>query len=92
MRARPAAAQDGRDRVPSPFTPLGAKGMGEGGRGGIHCVCAAIQDALRSGGRDVFVFDSCNPPQRVWEMLNGAAAVDEVEGTKARRRARSSGT
>ena len=46
---------------PSPFTPLGAKGMGEGGGGGIHCVCAAIQDALRSAGHDVFVYDSCNP-------------------------------
>ena len=25
---------------PSPFTPLGTKGMGEGGGGGIHCICA----------------------------------------------------
>ena len=33
---------------PSPFTPLGAKGMGEGGGGAIHCVCAALQDALRA--------------------------------------------
>ena len=70
---------------PSPFTPLGAKGMGEGGGGGIHCVCAAIQDALRSGGHDVFVFDSCNPAQRVWEMLNGASAAGgavKLDGTK----------
>ena len=36
---------------PSPVAPLGAKGMGEGGGGGIHCICAAIQDALRRGGR-----------------------------------------
>ena len=56
---------------PSPFTPLGAKGMGEGGGGGHPLVCAAIQDALRSGGHGVFVFDSCNPSQRVWEMLKG---------------------
>jgi CO/xanthine dehydrogenase Mo-binding subunit len=53
---------------PSPFTPLGAKGMGEGGGGGIHCVCAAIQDALRPAGRPI-VYDSCNPSHRVWEML-----------------------
>ena len=33
---------------PSPVAPLGAKGMGEGGGGGIHCICAAIQDALRA--------------------------------------------
>ena len=32
---------------PSPVAPLGAKGMGEGGGGGIHCICSAIQDALR---------------------------------------------
>ena len=59
---------------PSPVAPLGAKGMGEGGGGGIHCICSAIQDALRSGGHDVFVFDSCNPYHRVWEMMQGATA------------------
>jgi CO/xanthine dehydrogenase Mo-binding subunit len=53
---------------PSPVTPLGAKGMGEGGGGGIHCVCSAIQDALRPAGRPI-VYDSCNPYHRVWEML-----------------------
>jgi len=53
---------------PSPVTPLGAKGMGEGGGGGIHCVCSAIQDALRPAGRPI-VYDSCNPYRRVWEML-----------------------
>ena len=36
---------------PSPVAPLGAKGMGEGGGGGIHCICAAIQDALASAGK-----------------------------------------
>ena len=53
---------------PSPVTPLGAKGMGEGGGGGIHCICSAIQDALRPAGRPI-VYDSCNPYHRVWEML-----------------------
>ena len=52
----------------SPFTPLGAKGMGEGGGGGIHAVCSAIQDALRPAGGAI-VYDSCNPAQRVWQML-----------------------
>ena len=37
---------------PSPFTPLGTKGMGEGGGAGIHAVCAAIQDATRARRRD----------------------------------------
>ena len=53
---------------PSPFTPLGAKGMGEGGGAGISAVCAALQDALRPAGRAI-VHDSCNPYWRVWEML-----------------------
>jgi 2-furoyl-CoA dehydrogenase large subunit len=59
---------------PSPVAPLGAKGMGEGGGGGIHCICSAIQDALRSGGYAVYVYDSCNPSHRVWEMMQGSTA------------------
>ena len=50
---------------PSPFTPLGTKGMGEGGGAGIHAVCAAVQDALRGHG-DAIVYDSWNPYHRVW--------------------------
>ena len=53
---------------PSPFTPLGAKGMGEGGGAGIHAVCAALQDALRGAGGAI-VHDSHNPYHRVWELL-----------------------
>jgi 2-furoyl-CoA dehydrogenase large subunit len=53
---------------PSPVAPLGAKGMGEGGGGGIHCICSAIQDALRPAGGAI-VYDSCNPAHRVWSML-----------------------
>jgi 2-furoyl-CoA dehydrogenase large subunit len=53
----------------SPFTPLGAKGMGEGGGGAIHAVCAALQDALRPAGKPV-VSDSHNPYHRVWELLS----------------------
>jgi CO/xanthine dehydrogenase Mo-binding subunit len=60
----------------SPFTPLGTKGMGEGGGAGIHAVCAAVQDALRGHG-DAIVYDSWNPYQRVWEMLR------EPEKTRA---------
>ena len=54
---------------PSPFTSLGTKGMGEGGGAGIHAVCAALQDALRSRGNPI-VYDSSNPYQRVWELLS----------------------
>jgi CO/xanthine dehydrogenase Mo-binding subunit len=52
----------------SPFTPLGAKGMGEGGGAGISAVCAALQDALRDRGRPI-VSDSSNPYHRVWDLL-----------------------
>jgi CO/xanthine dehydrogenase Mo-binding subunit len=62
---------------PSPFTPLGTKGMGEGGGAGIHAVCAALQDALRGNG-DAIVYDSWNPYQRVWEMLNAPRKVATV--------------
>ena len=53
---------------PSPFTPLGTKGMGEGGGAGIHAVCAAIQDATGA-----IVTDSHNPYQRVWRLLRERA-------------------
>jgi 2-furoyl-CoA dehydrogenase large subunit len=67
----------------SPFTPLGTKGMGEGGGAGIHAVCAAIQDALRGNG-DAIVSDSWNPYQRVWELVNNperSRALVEVVST-----------
>jgi 2-furoyl-CoA dehydrogenase large subunit len=63
---------------PSPFTPLGTKGMGEGGGAGIHAICAAVQDALREHGGAI-VWDSNNPYHRVWEMLNDPAAGGRVE-------------
>jgi CO/xanthine dehydrogenase Mo-binding subunit len=49
---------------PSPFTPLGTKGMGEGGGAGIHAICAAVQDATGK-----IVTDSHNPYHRVWELM-----------------------
>jgi 2-furoyl-CoA dehydrogenase large subunit len=61
---------------PSPFTPLGAKGMGEGGGAALHAICAALQDALRPAGRPV-VRDSHNPYNRVWELLR------DPEGSRA---------
>jgi CO/xanthine dehydrogenase Mo-binding subunit len=62
---------------PSPFTPLGAKGMGEGGGAGIHAVCAALQDALASRGKPT-VWRSCNPYHQVWEYLQGGRKLVEV--------------
>jgi CO/xanthine dehydrogenase Mo-binding subunit len=56
---------------PSPFTPLGTKGVGEGGGGGLHAVGAAIQDAV-SRASDGVVTESFNPPERVWRLLHAA--------------------
>jgi 2-furoyl-CoA dehydrogenase large subunit len=53
---------------PSPFTPIGAKGMGEGGGAPLHAISAAIQDAVGDTG---MVLDSFNPPERVLDLLNG---------------------
>jgi CO/xanthine dehydrogenase Mo-binding subunit len=53
---------------PSPFSSLGTKGMGEGGGAAIHAICAALQDALRPVGKPI-VSDSCNPPFRVFELI-----------------------
>jgi 2-furoyl-CoA dehydrogenase large subunit len=58
---------------PSPFTPLGTKGMGEGGGAAIHAVCAALQDALKPLGAPV-VSESCNPPFRVWKLIQDPAS------------------
>lgn len=61
---------------PSPFTPTGSKGMGEGGGGPLHAVCSAIQDALRGTGATVT--DSHNPSERVWRLLHEPSAGVEV--------------
>src|ERR1700704_1318105 len=61
--------QTGFLESPSPFTALGTKGMGEGGGGGIHAVCAAVQDALRAHGGPK-VWNSAKRNHRLWEMLN----------------------
>ncbi len=54
---------------PSPFTPNGAKGMGEGGGAPLHAICSAIQDAL--GDDEGVVCDSHNPWERVWRLIHG---------------------
>jgi 2-furoyl-CoA dehydrogenase large subunit len=59
---------------PSPFTPNGAKGMGEGGGAPLHVICSAIQDAL--GPDDAIVSDTHNPSERVWRLLHSGARGD----------------
>ncbi len=53
---------------PSPFTPNGAKGMGEGGGAPLHAICSAIQDAL--GPDDAVVSESHNTSERVWRLVH----------------------
>jgi 2-furoyl-CoA dehydrogenase large subunit len=62
---------------PSPFTPNGAKGMGEGGGAPLATLCSAIQDALGPGAP--LVADSHNPAERVWRLLNGNGGARGVE-------------
>jgi CO/xanthine dehydrogenase Mo-binding subunit len=66
---------------PSPFTSLGAKGMGEGGGAGLSAVASALQDALRGSGRPI-VASSSNPYHRVWDLLQNpeeSRSLVEVE-------------
>ena len=92
----------GSSSRPSPFTPLGAKGMGEGGGAGIHAVCAALQDALARGAAARSSTTAANPYHRVWELLQRPRTrvarrsrwtSDEGRGRarRSRRRARPSG-
>jgi CO/xanthine dehydrogenase Mo-binding subunit len=57
----------GEIECPSPRTPNGAKGMGEGGGAPLSTLCAAFQDALGGGG--AVVTDTHNPSERVWRLL-----------------------
>ncbi len=53
--------------APSPFSPNGAKGMGEGGGAPLSTLCSAIQDALGAGGG--VVVDTHNRSEDVWRLL-----------------------
>lgn len=73
---------------PSPFTPNGAKGMGEGGGAPLHAICSAIQDAL--GDHDAIVADSHNPWERVWRLVHSGER-GEPRGVKVASPAASDG-
>ena len=64
---------------PSPFTPNGAKGMGEGGGAPLHAICSAIQDALGEGAP--IVAESHNHWERIYRLLHPEpGAARGVEG------------
>ncbi len=56
---------------PSPFTPTGAKGMGEGGGAPLHAVSAAVQDAIGTTGA---ILNSHASSEAVFHALAGAGA------------------
>src|SRR6059058_4585977 len=68
----------------SPFTSLGTKGMGEGGGAGIHAVCAALQNALGKRGEGPIVWRSCNPYNRVWELLQSPGETRRLVSVESR--------
>ena len=101
-RARPAAAKTAAIESPSPFTPLGAKGMGEGGGGGIHCICCgdpgcapprpASRSSTTAPTRTTASGTCCETPRRhgpTWRWSRDEGRRNEGA---VRRRARSSGT
>jgi len=63
---------------PSPFTPTGSKGMGEGGGAPLHAICAAVQDALGTTGA---ILNSYTSPEAVFHALAGAGS-DKVRVTR----------
>ena len=64
--------------TPSPFTPLGAKGVGESGMGSsLGAICNAIEDAFPD--LDLFFDRLPLTPQRVWTALQDARPRDRQE-------------
>lgn len=57
---------------PSPFSPNGAKGMGEGGGAPLHAICSALQDIMHQRSHAI-VDDSFNPSERVYKLLHQSA-------------------
>ena len=73
----------GEIECPSPFTPNGAKGMGEGGGAPLSTIASAIEDALPAGAH--IVYDSHNRPERVYGLLR-SAELDGPRGVQVQSR------
>jgi CO/xanthine dehydrogenase Mo-binding subunit len=66
---------------PSPFTPTGAKGVGEGGTiPALACVANAIEDALRP--LRVRIRELPVTPDRLWRLISEAAGADAAGAQK----------
>src|SRR5208337_2934580 len=57
----------GNIETPSPHSYSGAKGMGEGGGAPLHCISAALQDALFREG--IIIDDSHNNASTLFELI-----------------------
>ena len=55
--------------IPSPFAPLGAKGMGEGGGTAHVAVINAVNDAISYFGANLE--KSIAPPEAVYDIVKG---------------------
>ena len=70
--------------TPSPLTPLGMKGLGEGGAiGPAAAIANAVADALR-----LAVTETPLTPDRVWSLIRAAGAMreeDPDDGSRPRR-------
>ena len=65
----------GHEESLSPFTPLGAKGVGESGVGGaLGALCSAIEDAFPE--LDLHISTLPLTPDRVWQAIQEAPARD----------------
>jgi carbon-monoxide dehydrogenase large subunit len=64
----------GHQETPSPFTPLGTKGVGESGVGGTTgALISAIEDALAH--LDVRINELPLTPERVWQAIQAAKSA-----------------
>ena len=57
----------GHLQTPSPHSYSGAKGMGEGGGAPLHCLSAALQDALFQEG--IIITESYNNASTLYELI-----------------------
>jgi CO/xanthine dehydrogenase Mo-binding subunit len=67
-----------RLETPSPFTPLGTKGIGEGGAViAPACIASAVEDALSPLGVHIGALPIV--PARLWELIRQGGTRYEAE-------------